>query len=249
MTMTAEATDAPNLPDLPSHLLVVEDDPEIRALLERFLRESGYEVSVAGDGAEMDRLMNQHAIDLVLLDLMLPDEHGLALCRRIRATSSAGIIMVTALSELADVVVGLEVGADDYVSKPFELRELSARIRAVLRRGGAVKPGEPGDLLTFANWRFQPERRLLYSPAGVRVSLTGAEADLLLTFCQNPRRVLTRTQIIGLTRGSSDTTNERTIDLLVSRLRRKLARAGRQLELIRTVRNDGYIFQPDLAPR
>ena len=232
----------------PAHVLVVEDDPEISALLERFLVEAGYGVSVTHDGAAMDRVLATRPIDLVLLDLMLPDEHGLALCRRIRANSGAGIIMVTALSELTDVVVGLETGADDYVGKPFELRELAARIRAVLRRGGAGK-ADDADGLTFVGWHFHPERRLLYSPAGVRVSLTGAEADLLLTFCQNPSRVLTRTQLIGLTRGSADTSNERTIDLLVSRLRRKLAVAGRQLELIRTVRHDGYMFQPDLAAR
>jgi two-component system OmpR family response regulator len=235
-------------PDRAAHVLVVEDDVEISALLERFLRGVGYRVSVAHNSAEMDVRMAVEPVDLVLLDLLLPDEHGLSLCRRIRASSSAGIIMVTALSELTDVVVGLEVGADDYVTKPFELRELAARIGAVLRRGGGAK-AEEMDGLGFAGWRFHPERRVLYSPAGVRVSLTGAEADLLLTFCQNPRRVLTRLQLIGLTRGAADLTNERTIDLLVSRLRRKLAGAGRQLELIRTMRHDGYMFQPDLAAR
>ena len=244
-TAAAEAT----LPDRVAHLLIVEDDPEISALLERFLLGAGYTVAVAHDGTEMDQAMARRAPDLVLLDLMLPNEHGLALCRRIRATGNAAVIMVTALGELPDVVVGLEVGADDYVTKPFELRELAARIRAVLRRGGGHGAvGEP-DGLTFVGWRFHPERRILYSPAGVRVSLTGAEADLLLTFCQNPRRVLTRLQLIGLTRGAADPTHERTVDLLVSRLRRKLAGAGRQLELIRTVRHDGYMFQPDLAAR
>ncbi len=234
---------------MPARVLVVEDDHEIRALLDRFLAGQGYAVSLAQDGAAMDEALAADRVDLVLLDVMLPDESGLELCRRVRAETRAGIIMLTALAELPDKVVGLESGADDYITKPFELRELAARIRAVLRRR-TEEPSPRPDPLRFNGWRFQPERRLLYSPANIRIALTGAEADLLLTFCRNPRRVLTRAHLIELTRGAPDSLNERAVDLLVSRLRRKLAGAGRQLELIRTVRLDGYIFQPDVeSPR
>ena len=231
-------------PSVSARLLVVEDDPEIRVLLQRFLTGQGYVVALAADGAGMAAALAAAPVDLILLDIMLPGDSGLVLCRRLRARTNAGIILLTALAELPDKVVGLESGADDYVTKPFELRELAARIRAVLRRRADPKPAEP-DQLRFNGWRFQPERRLLYSPTDVRVALTGAEADLLLTFCRHPRRVLTRAQLIELTRGAPDSLNERAVDLLVSRLRRKLAGAGRQLELIRTVRLDGYVFQPD----
>lgn len=235
------------MPVAAARLLVIEDDPEIRTLLDRFLSGQGYAVTLAGDGTGLETALAANSPDLVLLDVMLPGTSGIDLCRRIRDQSRAGVILLTALSELADKVVGLESGADDYVTKPFELRELAARIRAVLRR----RSGDPADQnegLRFNGWRFEPERRVMYSPANVRVALTGAEADLLLTFCRNPRRVLTRAELIELTRGAPDSLNERAVDLLVSRLRRKLAGAGRQLELIRTVRLDGYVFQPEPGP-
>jgi two-component system OmpR family response regulator len=235
--------------DRAARVMVVEDDPEIRSLLERFLAGQGYAVQVAADGMEMTAQMALFQPDLVLLDLMLPGTGGLDLCRWIREAGSASVIIVTAMAELPDIVVGLESGADDYVTKPFELRELAARIRAVLRRGEAQRADTAADGLRFVGWRFLPERRLMYSPSDVRVSLTGAEADLLLTFCRNPGRVLTRQELISLTRGQTGGLHERAIDLLVSRLRRKLAGAGRQLELIRTVRHDGYLFQPDLDPK
>jgi DNA-binding response OmpR family regulator len=159
--------------------------------------------------------------------------------------------MVTALAEVKDRVAGLELGADDYVSKPFELAELGARIGAVLRRGPLRRPSEAvppaSETRQFAGWRFEPERRLLYSRKGVRMALTGAETDLLLVLCRHPRQVLSRTQLIELITGQPAGLEERTIDLLVSRLRRKLAQEGRQLELIRTVRGDGYLFDPDVV--
>ncbi len=246
-TLDRPAWDLAPAPEQPARLLVIEDDPEIRTLLDRFLSGQGYAVTLAADGLGLDAALAAGAPDLVLLDIMLPGASGLELCRQVRARSRAGIILLTALSELADKVVGLETGADDYITKPFELRELAARIRAVLRRRAEEAPDQ-ADGLRFNGWRFEPERRLLYSPANVRVALTGAEADLLLTFCRNPRRVLTRAQLIELTRGAPDSLNERAVDLLVSRLRRKLAGAGRQLELIRTVRLDGYMFQPEPGP-
>jgi two-component system OmpR family response regulator len=239
--MTAEAG-GPNTEA--ARILVVEDDPEIRALMLRYLEAAGYKVAAVPDGLGMDALMAKQPIDLVLLDLMLQHETGFDLCRRIRVTSDARIIMVTALSSVADRVVGLDLGADDYIGKPFELAELGARIRAVLRRGG-----DPSDGLHFAGWRFEPERRALFSARGVRMMLTGAETDLLLAFSRHPHEVLGRAQLITLMRGSGELIAERTIDLLVSRMRRKLAQGGRQLELIRTVRSDGYVFDPDLSGR
>lgn len=235
------------------HILVVEDDPDINALITRFLRKSGYLAEGVSDGREMDAAMARHPFDLVLLDLMLPGETGHDLCRRIRATSNACVIMVTALAEVTDLVAGLESGADDYVSKPFELIELGARIKAVLRRGTprktiSAESSEAGkNALHFSGWRFEPERRLLYTKTGVRLTLTGAETDLLLVFYRHVRQVVSRRQLIALTRGDEDAIDERAIDLLVSRLRRKLAQGGRQLELIRTVRGDGYLFDTEVA--
>lgn len=232
------------------HILVVEDDPDINLLITRFLRQSGYETQGVSNGREMDAAMLSQAFDLILLDLLLPGETGHQLCRRIRATSDARIIMVTALAEVTDRVAGLELGADDYVAKPFELIELGARIKAVLRRGppnageGAFF-GPGGGGLHFSGWRFEPERRLLYTKSGVRMALTGAETDLMLVFCRHAGQVVTRRQLIALTRGDEDAIDERAIDLLVSRLRRKLAEGGRQLELIRTVRGGGYLFDTD----
>ena len=182
----------------------------------------------------------------MLLDLMLPEDSGLDLCKRIRATGNARIIMVTALASLSDRVAGLDAGADDYVSKPFALPELEARIRAVLRRGrdGQENPIESAGI-RFGGWRFEANRRILYSPKGVRITLTAAEADLLLAFQRHAHQVLSRPQLIELTRGKSEDVSGRAIDLLVSRLRRKLALGGRQLEIIQTVRSDGYVFNPE----
>lgn len=232
----------------PARILLVEDDPEISALMVRFLSGLGYGVDAVGDGHAMTAAIAARKIALVLLDVMLPGDSGFDLCRRIRASSPARIIMVTSLADLSYRVAGLDLGADDYISKPFELDELGARIRAVLRRGSSDRsPSDPE--LHFAGWRFAPEHRVLYSPRGVRMALTGAETDLMLVLCRHPRQVLTRARLIELTRGDGQTVEERTIDLLVSRLRRKLAHGGRQLELIRTVRGDGYRFDPEPAAR
>ncbi|WP_284948235.1 response regulator [Acidisoma cladoniae] len=232
----------------PTCILVVEDDDDIRALILRYLTRSGYVVVGVADGSGLDREMARQPFDLILLDVMLPAETGFELCRRIHTISQARIIMVTALAEVTDRVAGLELGADDYVGKPFELVELGARIKAVLRRGvpreltpqaNAAAAG-----LHFAGWRFEPERRVLYTSGDVRMTLTGAETDLMLVFYHHPGRVLSREELIALTRGASFIVEERTIDLLISRLRRKLAHGGRQLELIRTIRGDGYVFDP-----
>lgn len=192
---------------------------------------------------ELQNQFQSSQIDLILLDLMLPQESGYELFHYIRQTATVPVIMVTALTETKDRVTGLDLGADDYVSKPFDLTELEARIRAVLRR--TEKPAFPNDTLSehiFGPWKFIPAKRALYGQSGVRVTLSSSETDLMLTFCHHPNVLLARNEIIELIYNAPNAVEERTIDLLVSRLRRKLAEGGRQLELIRTIRGDGYIF-------
>ncbi|MDQ0391649.1 response regulator [Labrys monachus] len=234
-----------------THILIVEDDAEISGPLAGFLSEKGFATSVAGSVEAADPILAANDIDLVLLDLMLPGETGLDLCRRLRSSDGPRIIMLTALGEPTDKVVGLELGADDYVCKPFDLRELLARIRAVLRRPPLAeeepRPRGADTVLHFTGFSFYPQRRFLRSPAGLRVPLTGAEADLLLVLCQHPRKVLSREELIALTRGEGFAIAARSIDILVSRLRRKLAGNDPLADVIRTVRTDGYAFQPQVV--
>ncbi|ALM85845.1 response regulator transcription factor [Bordetella sp. N] len=239
-----------------SHILIVEDDIEIREALADFLNGKGYSTHQAGSVEEALACLARTSVDLVLLDIMLPGEDGLALCRRLRAAGAAQgprIIMVTALIEPTDKVVGLELGADDYVSKPFDLRELLARIRAVLRRpvveegAGTGRPIAPAMAYKFAGFAFFPQHRYLRSRAGVRIPLTGAETDLLLVFCQHPRKVLAREELLNLTRGDGAPVAVRSIDLLVSRLRRKLAGDDPLEDPIRTVRADGYALHYEVT--
>lgn len=233
-----------------THLLIVEDDPDISEPLAKFLRGNGFMITVADRAEPADDILAHEDVDLVLLDVMLPGEDGLTLCRRLRAAGGPRIIMVTALSEPTDKVAGLEFGADDYVAKPFDLRELLARIRAVLRRAPIAdeEPRRPGaePVLRFSGFVFHPHRRFLRSPAGLRIPLTGAETDLLLVLCQNPRKILSREELINLTRGKGFAISTRSIDLLISRLRRKLATDDPLADLIRTVRADGYAFYPEV---
>ena len=206
---------------------------------------------MAGSAEAAEEPLERGDVDLVLLDVMLPGKDGLDLCRRLRSAGGQRIIMVTALSESTDKVIGLELGADDYVTKPFDLRELLARVRAVLRRspqgGDAPHRPEAGMVLRFSGFAFHPHRRFLRSSTGLRIPLTGAETDLLLIFCQHPRRVLSREELIGLTRGEGFAISARSIDLLVSRLRRKVAGGDPHADPIRAVRADGYAFQPPVT--
>jgi two-component system, OmpR family, response regulator len=234
-----------------ARILIVEDDPDIRTSLVRFLSDRGFAVQEAGHADEASRILRSGEIDLVLLDIMLPGRSGLDLCRQLRASGGPRIIMLTALTEPTDKVTGLELGADDYVCKPFDLGELLARIRALLRRvpmaeGNALKPVIASALM-FSGFTFFPYRRFLRSRAGIRIPLTGAETDLLLVFCQHPRQVLSREELIGWTRGEGFPIAARSIDLLVSRLRRKLCGDDVLDDLIRTVRTDGYSFQADVT--
>jgi two-component system OmpR family response regulator len=234
-----------------AHVLFVEDDPEIRSLVADFLGSNGFRVSVARDGREMDRVLDLSRIDLLILDIMLPGEDGLSLCRRVRADSNLPVIMLTARGSEIERVVGLEMGADDYLSKPFSTHELLARIRAVLRRTrslGATPSAARPAVLGFSGWVLNLGSRRLQSADGIRVPLTGAEFDLLVAFCEHPNRVLTRDQLLDLTRGRAPAPFDRSIDIQVSRLRRKIERDPRDPALIQTVRAGGYIFTAEVVP-
>jgi two-component system OmpR family response regulator len=231
------------------HILLVEDDREISGLVSRFLRGNEIRVTAARDGREMDRALKDNAIDLIVLDLMLPGEDGLAICRRIRSASTMPVIMLTAKGEEIDRIVGLEIGADDYLTKPFSSRDLLARIRALLRRAAmnSLATARQGGVLTFDGWRLDTFVRQLHDPEGVRVALTGAEFELLLAFCERPRRVLSRDQLLDLTQGRAAAPFERSIDVLVSRLRQKLETNPRDPTIIQTIRAGGYMFSPEVV--
>ena len=234
-----------------AHILFVEDDPEIRGLVADFLWQNGLRVSVAHDGEAMDRLLGEYCIDLLILDVMLPKEDGLSLCRRVRAAGSLPVIMLTARGSEIDRIVGLEMGADDYLTKPFSSGELLARIRAVLRRSHVIAPlrsAERRSVLTFAGWRLNLASRRLHSPDGTRVPLTSGEFELLAAFCERPNCVLTRDQLLEFTHSHMPAAFERSIDIQVSRLRRKLEKDPRDPVLIQTVRSGGYIFTPEVTP-
>ncbi|QCK86148.1 response regulator [Phreatobacter aquaticus] len=231
------------------HILVVEDDQELSKLLVRYLRTNGYRVTSAPDGRDFDRLLADHRFDLVVLDIMLPGEDGLSLCRRARAVSNVPLVIVSAKGEELDRIVGLEIGADDYLAKPFNPRELLARIKAVLRR--TQDAGVPSRETTvrhyrFLGWTLDVIHRTLTDATGARVAITSAEFDLLLVFCERPGRVLSREQIIDLTQGRAFSPFERSVDILVSRLRAKIKIGPDQPSTIVTVRSSGYQFTPDV---
>lgn len=231
--------------DASPHLLIVDDDREIRDLLGRFLKKHGYRVTTARDGKEMRRALADWRIDLVVLDLMLPGEDGLVLCRDLRARSNLPVIMLTAMREETDRIVGLEMGADDYLPKPFNPRELLARVKAVLRRTTYATGGDPattGSVLRFAGWKIDLARRRLESPQGLLIDLTAGEFDLLVAFVQHPQRVLSRDQLLDLTRGREAVPFDRSVDNQVSRLRRRVEADPKEPELIKTIRSGGYIF-------
>jgi|SRR5450830_1638631 len=229
-----------------SHILIVDDDEDITALLRDYLARFGFEVHTAGDGRAMREQLAAQRIDLVVMDLMLPGEDGLTLARDVRQRSQIPIIMLTARSNPYDRVLGLETGADDYMSKPFEPRELVARIHTVLRRVGTLNDGafQPGrsDVIRFDGWELHREDRCLTSPAGLVVALSNAEFRLLSTFLQMPRRLFSRDQLMEQARGRAMDSFERSIDLLVSRLRQKLADDPSEPSMIKTVRGAGYMF-------
>jgi len=227
------------------HILVVDDDVEIRTLLRDYLHKQGYRVSTAANGREMRAALSPAPPDLVILDLMLPGEDGLGLCRDLRAGSDLPVIMLTARGDEADRIVGLEMGADDYLPKPFSPRELLARIKSVLRRARAL-PGnlKPDELVSFgfAGWTLDLATRNLGSPAGVVVALSGTEFRLLRVFLDHPQRVLTRDQLLDFMLSRDASPFDRAIDVQVSRLRHRLGEDAREPAIIKTVRSQGYVF-------
>ncbi len=233
-----------------AHILVVDDEPEIRDLIERYLNSHGFRDSTAADGSGLRDVTNREHVDLILLDLVMPGEDGLQLAGDLRGTSDVAIIMLTSKGEMVDRVVGLEMGADDYVAKPFELRELLARVRSVLRRASATRSkaqaSDDGDLARFLGWRFDIASRRLVSPEGQDVSLTTAEFSLLSAMVNNPNRVLTRDRLLDLARAGDAESFDRSIDVLVHRLRRKIESDPKNPALIKTVRGGGYLFTPDV---
>ncbi|OED39976.1 DNA-binding response regulator [Chromatiales bacterium (ex Bugula neritina AB1)] len=238
---------------LPKHnILVVDDEPLVRKLLRRCFEKEGFGVYEAANGAEMFEALDSHQIQLITLDISLEIEDGLDLAREVRKNSTVPIIMVTGKGELIDTVVGLEVGADDYISKPFELREVIARVRAVLRRYQAnQQPATPlqksADVYAFAQWTLNTTTRELHDTDQAVVPLTTGEYELLRLFVESGRRVLTRDQIMNRLKGNDWLPNDRTIDNQVARLRRKLTQPPGETTLIKTIRGSGYLFTPEVA--
>ncbi len=237
------------------HVLVVDDDPRIRAMLRRYLVQEGFRISEAADGGALRVALDRERVDLVLLDLMMPGEDGLSLARQIRQRSDVPIIMLTGKSDLIDRVAGLEAGADDYVAKPFHLREVLARIRTVLRRGRTAVASAPAEaastdareVLVFQGWRLDLVRRELRRAGGELVPLTTGEFELLRAFAGHPNRVLARDQLMTLVKGQEWAAFDRSVDAQVVRLRRKIEADPAHPALIKTVRGAGYVFATSIT--
>jgi two-component system OmpR family response regulator len=225
------------------HVLVVDDDAEMRELLAEYLGASGFRVSLAANGRDMRRTMQAELPDVVMLDVMLPDEDGLALCRELRARSHLPVIMLSARSADVDRIIGIEMGADDYLGKPFNPRELLARLKALLRRSRALgNPQSDPQRVRFAGWTLDLAARHLVDPDGVVVALSGGEFRLLAVFVEHANRVLDRNLLMDLALGREATPFDRSIDVQVSRLRQRLRDDGREPRIIKTVRNSGYVL-------
>lgn len=239
------------------HILIVDDDRDIRGLLADYLEKQGLRCSTAADGREMKAVLEQHRIDLIVLDIMMPGDDGLTLCRNLRAAGSpqanTPILMLTARGEDMDRILGLEMGADDYLTKPFVPRELYARIRAVLRRTRALPPNldavPPANAreLHFANWRLDTVNRHLIDTNDTVVALSGAEYRMLSVFLSHPQKILSRDQLMELTQGREADAFDRSIDLQVSRLRQRLGDNAREPAIIKTVRNEGYVLAAEVS--
>jgi two-component system, OmpR family, response regulator len=230
------------------HILIVDDDREIRELVSSYLKKNGFRVSVAADGRHMRSFLEAESVDLIVLDVMMPGDDGLVLCRELRSGKhkATPVLMLTARTDETDRIIGLEMGADDYLAKPFSARELLARINAVLRRTRMLPPNlqisEAGQLLSFGEWQLDTSGRHLLDKEGTTVALSGAEYRLLRVFVDHPQRVLNRDQLLSLTQGRDADLFDRSIDLLVSRLRQRLRDDAREPAYIKTVRSEGYVF-------
>jgi len=231
-------------------ILIVDDDIEIRELLQDYLERNGYRCIAVADGAGMFAALDQQPIDLIILDVMLPGHDGLTLCRDLRSRSDVPVIMLTARGEDTDRIIGLEMGADDYLPKPFNPRELLARVKVILRRvRGAIRVqyGEQQRRIRFSEWQLDLTTRNLVSPRGVVVALSGAEFRLLKAFLDRPNRVLNRDQLMELTQAQGAETLDRSIDVLVSRVRQRLDEDAREPHIIKTVRGEGYVLASPVA--
>ncbi|AUU85476.1 response regulator [Leclercia sp. LSNIH1] len=230
------------------HILVVDDDRDIRELIVDYLVKSGYRATGAANGKEMRAVLDRQAVDMVVLDIMMPGDDGLTLCRQLRSGQHKDlpILMLTARHDDMDRILGLEMGADDYVVKPFVARELLARIKAILRRFRTLPPNlqvtEAGRIIAFGDWQLDTRARHLLDATGTIVALSGAEYRLLRVFVDHPQRVLTRDQLLNFTQGRDAELFERSIDLLVSRVRQRLNEDARTPLYIKTVRSEGYVF-------
>ena len=234
--------------DRPDHILIVDDDPDIREMLVEYFARQGLRASGAASGREMRAALKRQRVDLVVLDLMLPGEDGISLCRELRAPGRPPlpIVMLSARSEEADRILGLELGADDYLAKPFAARELLARVNSVLRRTRMMPPPIAAEMprprLAFGDWTLDTVGRHLVDATGTVVLLSGAEYRLLRVLLEHPQRVLSREQLLELTQGRDADVFDRSIDLLVSRLRQRLGEGPREARYVKTVRNEGYVF-------
>lgn len=227
----------------PEHILIVDDDADIRNLLREYLERNGMRATVVADGRDMRTALARNDVDLIVLDLMLRGEDGLAICRDLRARSNIPVIMLTARGEETDRIVGLEMGADDYLPKPFNPRELLARIKSVLRRGhGLARPVENPSKLHFADWILDTGAHQLTGRDGVAIALSAGEYRLLRVFLEHPNRILSRDQLLDLTRGREASPFDRSIDMQVGRLRKRLGDTADEPALIKTVRSEGYMF-------
>jgi two-component system phosphate regulon response regulator OmpR len=228
------------------HLLIVDDDARIRQMLVRYFQEEGYRVTAVADGVGMRQAINTNKVDVILLDVVLPGgKNGIELAREVRAGSDVPIIMLTDRDDVTDRVVGLEVGADDYISKPFHLREVLARVRSILRRQELIHrtpPVSDGQSFEFDGWRLDLGRRTLFAPDGVEVVLTSGEFDMLVALVQHAGKVMSRDRLMDLTRGRERSPFDRTVDSQIARLRRKLQASPAAPRLIGTVRGVGYVF-------
>jgi DNA-binding response OmpR family regulator len=236
------------LSDDASHILVVDDDSRVRLMLTRYFEQEGYRISSATDGAAMRAHLTANRVDIVLLDIVMPGEDGLTLAREIRAHSDLGIIMLTGRGEMLDRVIGLEVGADDYIAKPFHLREVLARVKSVLRRRKASpdptasNQTQSNEMIRFDGWILDIRCRQLVAPKGVEVPLTAGEFDLIAALAKHPGRVFSRDTLMDLTRGRTLEAFDRTIDAQVARLRKKIEENPKKPALIKSVRGVGYVF-------
>jgi two-component system OmpR family response regulator len=240
--------------DLATRILIVDDDPGLRALISSFLDKHGFRTDTAGDPLEMRQMLEENRYDVIVLDVMMPREDGLSALRRLQKDEGPPVIMLSAVGTDIDRIVGLEMGAEDYLSKPCNPRELLARIRTVLRRNAKASTKEQPDeasgtpgVVRFAGWHFDVMSRTLHDPSNKLITLSDGEFRLLRAFIDHPRRVLTRDQLLDFARGQDSEFYDRAIDVQISRLRRKLGESAEGAELIRTIRSEGYMFVPTIS--